>query len=177
MSLYVDRTINNIENTLTEVSAYPVVGTLAGCAKVLMGTVQWLTGLAGGILTIIPAAITGDWSPVKYSWTHIKHGAGNMSAGTIEAIPLVQTALYGIRQLRQRCDSDVRAHLYTGHEGKFMPYTSLVERDWRIGGEDSTEVKKVKERFSQKIQQNGGAQNIPAKRQMELAQEAIRNKN
>lgn len=97
-----------------------------------------------------------------------------MAAGTVEAIPLVQTALYGIRQLRQHGASDVRAHLYTGYENKFMPYSSLVERDWSIGGADNDEVERVKGIFKQKIQQNGGAQNIPIKRQMELAEEAIR---
>lgn len=172
----VDRTINNIENTLTDVSAYPVVGTLAGCTKVLMGAVQELTGIACGILTFIPAAITGDWSSVKYSWTHIKHGVGNMGAGIVEAIPLVQTVLYGVRQIRQVGNgrSDTQVCLYTGHEYKFMPYASLVERDWGITGLDNDRVKRVKEIFNRKLQENGGAQNIPVKRQMELAEEAIK---
>lgn len=33
MGLEIDRTMNNIENKLSDISAYPVVGTLAGVTK------------------------------------------------------------------------------------------------------------------------------------------------
>ena len=37
MNFDIDRTINDAENRLTDISAYPVIGTLAGAAKILMG--------------------------------------------------------------------------------------------------------------------------------------------
>lgn len=169
----VDRAVNIIENTLTDISAYPVVGTIAGGTKILMGAVQGLTAFAVGILTFIPSAIlTETWLPMslKFSWKHIKHGLGNMIAGAIEALPIVQTVLYGIRQGRKCGPSDVQVHIYTGHESKFMPYTSLIEQDWRIGGADDALVKRVKEIFNQKLQRKGV---LFPKEQMDLAQEAI----
>ncbi|QLH34861.1 MAG: hypothetical protein HWD61_00905 [Parachlamydiaceae bacterium] len=93
--------MNNIENKLSDISAYPVVGTLAGVTKILLGTTQALTGLACGIMLLIPSAATRDWSSMKSSWTHIKHGVGNMTAGVFESIPFVQTAIYGIRRMKQ----------------------------------------------------------------------------
>lgn len=133
MSLHIDRTINNIENTLTGISAYPVVGTVAGCVKILMGAVQVVAAIAYGIFALIRAAM-GDWSPLKYSWTHIKHGVGNMVAGTFEALPVVQTALYCIRKRRQHRDPNIAVYVAYYHEFKFMPYTSLAARDWRFMG-------------------------------------------
>lgn len=174
MGLNVDRALNNIENTLSDVSLYPVVGTLAGCSKILIGVVQTLSAIAYGILTFIPSAISSDWTPLKHSWTHIKHGVGNMAAGTVEAIPIVQSALYGIRQLRQAGGSDIQVKLYTGHECKFMAYASLEERDWSFIGADDEAVNRVKQIFKEKIQQNGGDQNTSAERKMAFAKDSIR---
>ncbi len=132
MGLNLDRTMNGIENLLSDASAYPVIGTLAGIGKVMIGATQGITALAYGVLTAIPCAIKRDPTPLKHSWTHIKHGIGNMAAGTLEAIPLVQTAIYWIRELKQHGGSDRIARLYTGQENKFMPYSSLEEHDWKI---------------------------------------------
>lgn len=171
MVLSIDRTINNIENTLTDISPYPVAGTLAGGAKILMGAVQTLTALACGILTVVPAAISKDWSPVKHSWTHIKHGLGNIVAGTIEALPLVQTVFFFVRQARQLNGSGLQIYLHTGHERKFMPYTSLVEVDFSIEGAVNRDVKAVRDKFKQKL---GGVRNPTPKTRLKLAQDAVK---
>ena len=169
-----DRTINNIENTLSDVAAYPVAGILAGTAKVILGVTQSLTALVCGILNFIPAVASGDWSLMRHSWTHIKHGLGNIAGGTLEAIPLVGTTMYFIRQVGKHAASDAQVNLHTSHENKWMPYTSLVARDWKIGGNDDKAVEKATEVFHKKIKENGGMINLSYKRQMELAQEAIR---
>lgn len=177
MGLEIDRTMNNIENKLSDISAYPVVGTLAGVTKILLGTTQALTGLACGIMLLIPSAATRDWSSMKSSWTHIKHGVGNMTAGVFESIPFVQTAIYGIRRMKQGEISDIHAHLYTGHEFKFMPYKSLVERDWKIGGADDEAVEKAKDIFNKKITDYSNPQDLSEKIKYRLAAQAVEEEN
>lgn len=137
-----------------------------------MGTVQGLTAVACGALILIPAVATRNWSPLKYSWTHIKHGLGNIIVGTLEAIPLIQTALYGLRQLRQYGGS-AQIHLFTGHENKFMPYPSLAEKDFFIGGGDTHAVQSAEESYQQKLVARGGEKSLSGKEKMELAREAI----
>jgi hypothetical protein len=178
MGLNVDRTINDIENMLSNVSAYPIIGTTAGCTKIIMGALQTLTALACGILVAIPSAIVRNGSALKYSWTHMKHGIGNMVAGAVEAIPVVQTIVYGIRYSAQVRQSDAGVHLDTGHQFKFMPYSSLVEKDWKFTGimYDAGEQSQV--RFRQKLRDNGWNltrdQPVSEKRQLELAREVIK---
>lgn len=173
MGMRLDGIIDNMENKLSFVSAIPIIGTLAGGAKVLMGAGQGLTALAYGALTFIPAVYTGDYSSLKYSWTHIKHGLGNMGAGTVEAIPLVQTALYGLRVVRGDGKSDFQAYLYTGHEKKFMPYTSLVERDWEIGGANDEEVKRVKKVYDERLKNAGVGRELTLKEKLKLAKQVL----
>lgn len=98
MQLSVDTAIHNVENKLTQVSPYPVVGTVAGVAKVLMGTVQLIVAVVGGILALLPSIINWELSYLQYSWSHIKQGFGNIIEGTAEAIPIVQTGLYFVRK-------------------------------------------------------------------------------
>lgn len=174
----IERAINDIENTLTNISAYPGVGSLAGIAKVLMGTAQVVTAISYGIFNIIPSINSGDWSNVKYSFTHIKHGVGNITAGVFETIPLLQTVLYIIRQLRQHQASD-RVHLQTRHENKFMPYASLEKLDLTIGGADEDAAQEANQLFNAKIQEyaNGEGillENITLEKKIKFGEEALR---
>lgn len=170
----IDRTMNNLENELSKISAYPVIGTVAGTAKFAMGLTQSLTALVCGILSIAPAAVIRDWKYANRSWTHFKHGFGNMLAGTIEAIPGVQTLVYVIRKIPSSVTSDLKAHLYTNHENKFMPYKSLIERDFTIDGCDDDEVERVKAIFNQKI--NDAGRKLTPKEKFKLAKDAVNGK-
>lgn len=176
MGLSLDATINNFENNLSFVSSYPVVGTLAGGVKILMGTTQVISALAWAILTAIPALVTADYSPLNHSWTHFTHGLGNITAGTLEAIPLVQQLLYLFRTVMQMKTSDVEVTIRTEHENKFMPYRSLVEQGWTFGGADPMELEKVKKQFSTTLEELGGAKNISKSRKFEIAEEIIARK-
>ena len=128
IDIRIDRKINDLENRLSYISAYPVIGTPFGAIKILFGASQSIIAATVTIFSLIPAAATKKWSLTKYSWTHVKHGIGNIIAGVIESIPIVQTLSYKIRRIGY-LGSDV-AHLVTRHEDKYMPYTSLEERDW-----------------------------------------------
>lgn len=174
----IDRRINNVENTLSLISAVPVVGTFAGLAKIALGAAQGTTALAVGALSLIPSALNGKLSPnAKYSWMHVKHGAANMIAGAFESIPVVQTILYFDRKLRTIPNSDIQAHIFTGHENKYMPYDSLVKKDWKFIGADDDEVKTVQNLFDQKVSKFGGNKDSwSLKKQLKFADEAIKHK-
>lgn len=174
----IDRRINNVENTLSLISAVPVVGTFAGLTKIALGAAQGTTALAVGALSLIPSALNGKLSPTaKYSWMHVKHGAGNMIAGAFESIPVVQTVLYLNRKLRTIPNSDIQAHIYTGHENKYMPYDSLVKKDWKFIGAVDDDVKAVQKLFDQKVTQFGGNKDsFSLKKQFKFAEEAIQGK-
>ncbi len=178
MSIKVDQMMNNIENTLSQIAAYPIAGTLAGTAKVIIGITQSITALALGILTFIPATAKGDYSSISYSWTHIKHGLGNIAGGTFEAIPLLGTAMYFFRYLRQQRDSTLLVRLSTGYENKWMPYPSLVERDWSISGTNTMVVAEFKKKFNQNIEkeikENDGLKPIFQMDQLEIAKKTLR---
>lgn len=173
MGINIDRTMNNIENALSDVAAYPVAGIFAGATKVIFGVTQSLTALVCGILILIPSVASCDWSHIYHSWTHIKHGLGNIAGGTLESIPLVGTVMYFFRQVGKCRGSDIQVRLRTGHEEKWMPYTSLIECDWKIIGANDEAVAQAETVFSRKLQENGGVHFLSRKRRMELAREAI----
>lgn len=133
-----DQKINDIENILSFAAVNPIIGTLAGGAKVCLGVAQSFTALAIFIITSIPAAYTGNWSTSNYAWSHVKHGLGNIVTGTLESIPLVGTFLGLLRLQRtiissfEGFEGDTREFTSTGHANKFMPYESLVERDSKL---------------------------------------------
>lgn len=165
--------INKLEVSLSKFSGIPVIGTVAGCGKVVMGVTQMISGLACSIITAIPAPFTGNWSYLNSSCTHIKHGMGNIFVGFLEATPVVQQVLFVMRMLQSMTHMDAEVAVYTGHQNKFMPYASLVEQDWEIGGCVPETTDKVKEIYKQKLHEKGNAKNIPVKQKMMLAQDAI----
>lgn len=169
MAVNIERGINEIENELTLISTVPIFGSIAGGAKIVLGTVQSLCG----IVSIAPMACI-DRSLLIHSWNHIKHGAGNIIAGSIEAIPFVAQGMYFTRS--RSADLQVRHEVFldTRHRNKFMPYKLLVEADCRIIGSNPELVRIASELFTKKLQDNAGNGPLSDKRQMELKEEAIR---
>lgn len=130
----IDHLMNETERALSIGAAFPVVGTVAGLSKVLIGVAQTIVGLAGGILTL-PARCMDNAALNDHFWTHAKHGIGNIVAGTLEAIPLVGTGMFIARLIKSANHSaSVGMCIVTTHEEKFMPYMSLCARDIEITG-------------------------------------------
>ncbi len=132
--LVLERNILNVENFLSDVSFYPVIGTLAGAGKIAMGGVQLITSVATALLLAIPAVMTVPKNPMRqaflFSCRHIIHGAGNIAAGVIESIPIVQSILYGYRYIKY-CP-DLSSSIRSFQENKFMGYKLVAEEDTRI---------------------------------------------
>lgn len=170
MGIRLDENMNKVENKLSQISAIPIVGTLAGATKFVIGAAQAFTALAMTVLTSIPCTVKGDWSAMKYSWTHVKHGAGNMVAGVIEAIPIVQTVLWGARKhaLSKALDARSSNTIITHHENKFMPYKTLVAKDLTFGGIDKEEMQGL---FNERIVKMDGP--ITPERKIQLAKQVV----
>lgn len=135
----IERQLNNAENTLSTIAAIPVVGTLAGAVKVVMGGAQTIGGGIVALISLIPG-----WDPSKSSLrgkslAHVKHGLGNIAGGTLEAIPLVGTGMYCVRRVKEWSSElgsgSKGAYVRTFHEKKWMPYPSLVKKDIFFKGE------------------------------------------
>lgn len=165
-----DRTINDVENFLSDVALLPIAGTVAGAAKILLGTVQTVTAVACAILLALPSLCTFNFSSFNYACSHIGHGIGNIIAGTFEAIPLVGTFISLVRTYSNAASVEVK--LQTGHENKFMPYQSLVESDWKFGGVDDSKIISVEQKYRAKLDACGGG--LSRKQSYELAQQTMR---
>ena len=174
---FFDRIVNNIENKLSSIAQVPVVGTLAGCAKITLGTIQAITALACGILIGVPALCCASSSTLKHSWTHLTHGFGNIVAGALEAIPFIGYILFQSRVLQQ-LGSDIVLRIYTGQEDKFMPYSSIVDEDWKIvepgpkfaGGPSKRDAMIKYHAF---VEEKGGEEALSSSEKLALAQAAI----
>lgn len=129
MNLQLDGFLDTLERAGSTAAVVPVVGTVTGALKVAGGAVQVTAAVACAILLIIPLAIMGEEGAVDslmdHCWTHIKHGMGNILAGTLEAIPLVGTIGYIWRNSLYASTINTP---YSQLE-KFMPYQSLVWHD------------------------------------------------
>lgn len=176
MNIQLDRTLNNIENTLSDIAVIPVAGILTSAVKIPMGVTQFSVATACVVIFTVPATQSGNWSPVKYAWSHMKHGAGNVVAGAFEAIPLVGTGMYFMR--KQGAPLPAAVSIQTNHENKFMPYTSLIQQDWVYGGKDDLSISEAEEKYISllRAEQSGdGSMFVPHNLRFELGKQAIRN--
>jgi len=173
MQIAIDQNFNNIENTLSFIAAFPVAGILAGAVKIILGGFQAITALVCSILILIPVLITGDWDSFNYAVSHIAHGVGNILAAILEAFPLLGTIMFLFRITMASSGSDSGAYIRTGHENKWMPYSSLVENglvehEWYIDGAISTDVDTVREKIDKEIDKNGGVSLLTKKQQLNI---------
>ncbi len=128
-----ERAIFNTEEHLSKVSVYPVIGTVAGTAKIAMGTLQLVSALALGIFSAFSVIISPRENPaqdkLKFSCRHVVHGLSNVIAGILETIPLLQTAFYGFRNLKQTIGSYLTIKICSGQESRFIGYRLLAKKD------------------------------------------------
>ncbi len=173
MSIEDDRFMNNIENQLIRAEAIPGLGTVAGGVHVVVGGLQAITALAATAITL-PYALK-DTSPLKHSWHHLEHGLGNMAAGTLGAIPGAGTLLFYVRRNREP-KFDESVHIVTGHENKWMPYSSLIETDLKIvGPEEDPQLREANHLFDQRYENHKKKQHAePNNRRLKhLAKKAV----
>lgn len=123
----INRTINDIENSLSDYSKYPII--IPGLIKTSLGIAQIISGLAVAVFGLVQK----DTSIVQFGLTHIVHGLSNSIAGLFEAIPGLGTILYIVRSLNKNMTSEVqKIEIDNGHRDKFLPYGNLVDEDLTI---------------------------------------------
>lgn len=179
MTINRDLPMNNAENYLTYVAYYPVVGAFAGTAKVILGVTQTITALACAILCTLPCVMSGDYTLLNHNVRHIIHGLSNIPTGLLEAIPLVGTALWKLREYRLSRTDDLVVYPYSGQETKFLPYPSLVKYDFLdVDGQGQNAINRARELYTISVRENGGKQlDIPLKLREHLAWKAANQAN
>ncbi len=86
----IDRKICQVEETLSFISFFPIVGTLSGLAKIVMGVAQATFGAA-------KYTFEKDLDNKEWAWVQFKHGMGNILAGFLESVPVVGMLFYLLR--------------------------------------------------------------------------------
>lgn len=85
---------DTVEDVLTIGAVAPFIGTIPAVIKVAFGTVQLITALAFGILTLPLRCFHDNLASFNdHAWSHICHGAGNIVCGLLQAIPLFGSCL------------------------------------------------------------------------------------
>lgn len=115
-----DNFCDRIEVGLTYGAVMPFLGTIPAVIKVAFGTVQLITALAHGILTLPLRFFHDDLAAFNnHSWSHVGHGAGNIVCGLFEAIPLIGSlgCLFTILRLR----------LNNMQDNRTMPYDNVFK--------------------------------------------------
>lgn len=170
---WVERHLYQTERKLSTIAYYPFVGTVAGGVKVVIGGAQLITAVFLTIVFFIPACFSADCNAFwQRSFIHIKHGAGNVFSGLIEAIPGIGTGIYAIRVahmtsakdklIKRATDNNRGAHAIVINKemfeqkvevegedvrwvtGEAMPYVNMFERgDVIIISLDAEEEKRL----------------------------------
>lgn len=86
--------IDEMERKLSHAASIPVVGTLAGLSKALVGVAMVVSGLAAVIFIGLSAAMFCNLNPLKQSVEFVKRGFKNIGRGLEEAIPGHGAALW-----------------------------------------------------------------------------------
>lgn len=137
----IEKTLSTAENFLSNLSPYPVIGTVAGAAKIGMGTVQLTASVGLAILSAPSAPFSkkgNKW--LKFAARHSVHGAANIVAGIIESIPVVQTLFYKARRSRMPQELSDGYLLKKGQERRFIGYRLLAEKDAVVERKDGNDI-------------------------------------
>lgn len=88
------------ERVLSKIAVVPGVGLAAGALKMAIGVVQILASLiASGIFGALSCCCKKEFFAgcAEMSLIHLKNGAGNILAGFVEALPIIGTVYFFVR--------------------------------------------------------------------------------
>ena len=137
----IELVMSDIEDRLSDAAAPPIIGTLAGAAKVVLGGVQGTCGGVVATLFAVPAIFSKkDRCIFKKGVTHLIHGGANIAAGSLEAIPLVGLAIWTVRKFSSLKSSvSIQGYKYiSGQENKLVGYASVVAERQRLESSDDS---------------------------------------
>ncbi len=154
-----EKRINSFENTLSNISRVPIIGTVSGALKILIGLVQTIVS---AILTLAFTVVC-DTSKKEYAQVHIKHGLGNMGIGILESIPFIGMVIGCLRDGSKFDDnpsdynpSDLNHNVRpkSAHDDKFLKYPALEERDVRFINCSTQDSARIQARYQTLLQGN-----------------------
>lgn len=123
-----ERNLNNLENNLTYYAKYcPII---PGAIQFAVGTVQAVVGF--GICFIGLYTFAPLWRPsmLDFGWTHLKHGLGNMVAGTLGSIPGFNALFRSHGTIKWNVSDDGKIEsIHPNVPKKFMQYKELNKHD------------------------------------------------
>jgi hypothetical protein len=123
-----EKILNTIEDGLSYAAVIPGVG----LTKVALGTLQVVIAVATLILIAIPLRLFGKSSYLlTKSILHIKHGCGNILAGTLEALPVIGIIMLLERRKREAASRDPMRFCIVDPEAfKYMAYESVQKANF-----------------------------------------------
>lgn len=97
----VNKAFKKTDEPLSRAAAIPLLGTVAGLSKALIGTAEVVMALAIAFFTALPAAMLGSKELLAHTYKAVQHGFGNMARGLAESIPGLGSLMW-IAGKRQR---------------------------------------------------------------------------
>ncbi|CAF23256.1 hypothetical protein [Candidatus Protochlamydia amoebophila] len=99
----IEKVLSYAEEYLSMGSGPAIIGIIPGIVKVGMGGTQCLSGLACTIIFSTATIFDSNYTPLRNrSASHIIHGAANIIAGIIEAIPFVGFVGFVVRMVKSK---------------------------------------------------------------------------
>jgi hypothetical protein len=138
--LSIEKKLVTIESYLNIGSCLPLIGALPALAKAGLGIIQLTSAIAIPIFTTIPTIFGNEKARdlFFYSWTHMKHGVGNIYGGLIQTIPLLTLCGWILWISLYNCEG---LQLDDRQPFKFMVYPTIAMEEgylacWRndLGG-------------------------------------------
>lgn len=155
-----EKDLNSLENFFDLNCAIPIWGSIAGIAIQFFGLLK-----VGAFFINNNALITN--SRMIGVVVHLALDA--LLVGPLEVVPLVGTAVYIMRIWKAYNVGDSRLYVTTGHDHKFLPYSSLVAKDWKIEGSNKELVAKARSMYEVEIYNYGGEGKIPLELRLNIA--------
>lgn len=142
-----ERRIARAETELSTLAVLPIVGTIAGVVKMLIGVIQTV----GGILAMVASPLCGRKNfkdVLSRGFSHLVNGPANIVTAAIEAIPLIGSVA-GVLRVRRTMPAKVSVAGYDEENMIVVGYKILRENPRTrhgkpVGGNVSTIIRQAK---------------------------------
>lgn len=116
--------ILQVERICSLFAAIPIVGTPFGLVTASIGITQTILGVAFTAFAALACRFNGDYRGLGCrSVDHIKNGLGNIFSGLGQAIPIVGTLMYILREAKLNADDDIFSSPYASQQkDKWIKY-------------------------------------------------------
>lgn len=118
VGIQLEKNVAEVEGVLSGLAIIPIVGTLAGALKMILGTIQTVGGVLGMVVSAPFAWNKTGRQVFLRSASHCINGLANIVAGALEAIPGVGTAIGFYRLVHAGWSSYLTSHCNKANTGQ-----------------------------------------------------------